>query len=100
MKFIHNKYLVDLILVFEANQVLARCSHANAAPKEVPEGRIVDYADLRNETITVSDFIIGNGEKYSEDEVIKSFSLNSAIQKICVKIDESLLAKSNVISSL
>ena len=86
MKFIHNKYLVDLILVFEANRVIAHCSHANAAPKEVVSGRIVNYAD--NETFTVSDFIIGNGEKYSEDEVIKSFSLNSAVQKVCVKIDE------------
>ena len=82
MKFIHNKYLVDLILVFEANQVLARCSHANAAPKEVVGGRIVNYADLHNEAFTFSCFIVGNGEKYSEDEVIKSFSLNSAVQKI------------------
>lgn len=88
MKFIHNKYLVDLILAFEANQVLAHCSHANATPKEVPGGKIVNYANLRNEAFTVSDLLVGNGEKYSEDEVIKSFSLNTVVQKICVKIDE------------
>lgn len=88
MKFIHNKYLVDIILVFEANQVYAHCSHANTAPKEVPGSRLVNYADLGHETFTVSDLIVSNGEKYSEDEIIKSFSLNDVVQKVCVKIDE------------
>ena len=91
MKFIHNKYLVDIILVFEANQVYAHCSHANVTPKEVPGSRFVNYADLGNETFTVSDLIVSNGEKYSEDEVIKSFSLNDVVRKVCVKIDEYIV---------
>lgn len=90
MKFIHNKYLVDLILVFEANQVLAHCSHANTTPKDVSGSRFVNYADLHNETFTVSDFIVGNGEKYSEDEIIKSFSMNAIVRKVSTKIDEYL----------
>ncbi len=90
MKFVHNKYLVDLILVFEANQVLANCSHASSTPKEVSGGKFVNYADLSNEIFTVSDFIVGNGEKYSEDEVIKSFSLDAVVRKVCIKIDEYL----------
>lgn len=88
MKFIYKKQLVELILVFESNQVTAHCSSSNAAPKEVSGGKLVNYADLKSEHFMVSDLILGNGESFSFEEIIKNFSINEIIQRICRKIDE------------
>lgn len=87
MKFIHNKYLVDLLLVFEANQIIANCSQAKPESNDVRGSRFVNYGDLAISSFQLSDYIIGNGEKYSEEEIVNSFSLNEIVSKICKKID-------------
>ncbi len=90
MKFIHNKHLVDMLLVFEANQVIANCSQTNTKSNDVRGGKFVNYGDLVNSSFQVSDYIAGNGEKYSEEEIINSFSMNVVVRRICVKIDKYL----------
>jgi len=90
MKFIHNKHLVDLLLVFEANQVIANCSQAKPETNDVRGSRFVNYGSLVNSSFQVSDYIVGNGEKYSKEEIINSFSINEVIQRICIKVDEYL----------
>jgi hypothetical protein len=83
MKFIHNGVLVELILNFDENLVLAFCSKIVN-----PESRLMNYSDLNSQQFSLTEYILGNGEKYSSYEIIREFSINDVILKVCEKIDQ------------